>query len=190
MRRRISVQVLFVIGFGLFVWSCQSEYSKTLNEELARGVRYDSLFYGISFGQPKGEFFDHCRKMNIEGLFQAANRKNYVQCEIKGPNSPLESIEMFFYPDFDEQDKIIGMDMEYRYKAWSPWNKDLHADKLIPVLKDSLLKWYGGNQFMELPDEDESQTVWVKVDGNRRIALKWKDEEVVQVKLADLTATK
>lgn len=191
MRRRIDVWImaLLVAGFGLL--SCESEYTQTVKAEMAKGIRYDSLFHGISFGQSKKAFYDLCWEKNRQGLFNAGNRENFVQTSLKNPQNVEESLDMFFYPDFNEQDEIIGMEMEYRYKAWAPWNEELFAKNLVPALKDTLMKWYGGNDFITIADESDSlENIWVKVDGNRRIALKVKDDEVVQVKFADLSVEK
>ncbi len=188
MRRRINVWIIGLISLGAVSLSCESEYNQAVKAELAKGVRYDSLFHGISFGQGKKAFYDLCWEKNREGLFNAGNRKNYIQTALINQEKREESIDMFFYPDFDERENIIGMDMEYRFKGWAPWNEELHAFELVPQLKDTLMSWYGGNGFIEIPDEKDSLgTVWVKVDGNRRIAMKVKDDEVVQVKYADLT---
>lgn len=167
--------------------SCGSEYSKTVKTELAKGVRYDSLFFGIEFQLPKKDFFEICLEKNREGLFSAGGRGNFVRYELPTNSADIRKIEMFFYPKFNAMDNIIAMDLEYRYMAWSPWNKDFQSYALIPKIKDTLMTWYGGNDFIEIPEEVETETIWVKVDGNRRIAIKAKDDEIVQVKMTDLT---
>lgn len=191
MRRRISVQVFGVIGALFFLYSCQtSEYAKLEKAELAKGVRYDSLFYGIGFGQSKKVFYEICWEKNREGLFSAGGPNNFVKYHMETDSTLAMDIDMYFYPDFDENENIIGMDMEYKYEAWAPWNEHLTSYRLLPALKDTLMKWYGGNQFIEIASEEESEAIWVKVDGNRRIAIKAKDEERLKVKMVDLTATK
>lgn len=171
----------------MFFYSCQSEYTKMEKAEMAKGVRYDSLFFGIEFNQTKKKFYDICWEKNREGLFSAGGRGNFVRYELPADSADVDKIEMFFYPEFNQADNIIAMDLEYRYKAWSPWNDNFQSYDLIPRIIDSLMAWYGGNVFIEIPDEDTTQTIWAKVDGNRRIAIKAKDEEIVQVKMTDLT---
>ena len=174
-----------------FIYSCQtSEYAKLEKAELAKGVRYDSLFYGIGFGQSKKDFYDICWEKNREGLFSSGGPNNFVKYSIQVDSTMVHDIDMYFYPDFDDQENIIGMDMEYKYRAWAPWNEDLTSYALLPILKDTLMNWYGGNEFLEIPGEEGEANIWVKVDGNRRIAIKAKDEERLQVKMVDLTANK
>jgi len=191
MRRRISVQILAVIGILLWLGSCQtSEYAKLEKEELAKGIRYDSLFHGLKFGQDKREFYQICWDKNKEGILNAGGYSNYVRYEMLNKASSINDITMYFYPNFNEEGLIIGMEVECQFRSWSPWTTDLTAKNLIPALKDTLMSWYGGNEFIEIPDEAELETIWVKVDGNRRIAIKAKSEERVQMKIVDLTVTR
>ena len=192
MRRRISVQVLAVFAVFVLMGSCEtSEYAKLEKEELAKGIRYDSLFHGLKFGQTKQDFYQVCWDKNKEGVLNAGGYSNFVRYDMSDHDSlAVNDITMYFYPDFDEDDLITGMQVECQYTAWSPWNEHLTAKYLIPVIKDTLMNWYGGNSFIEMPDEDELQTIWVKVDGNRRIAIKAKSEERVQMKIVDLTVAK
>ncbi|NVK83139.1 MAG: hypothetical protein HWE21_02390 [Cytophagia bacterium] len=191
MRRRISVQVFGVLGALFFLYSCQtSEYAKLEKAELAKGVRYDSLFHGIKFGTSKGDFYQICWDKNKEGILNAGGYKNYIRYELKGDTAVADHIIMYFYPDYDTDENITGMDVEFLYSGWSPGNSVYYSDKLMSALKDTLMTWYGGNEFLKLPSEEEFGEVLVKVDGNRRIAIKQKDDQRVQMKIADLTATK
>lgn len=190
MRRKISASVIVLAITGLAFLSCQSEYAKLEKAELAKGVRYDSLFFGIGFGQSKKAFYDLCWEKNREGLFSSGGPNNFVKYSMSADSSMTRDIEMYFYPEFDEQENITGMEMEYKFRAWSPWNEDLMSNELLPVLKDTLLSWYGGNEFIQIAGETDSESIWVKVDGNRRIAMKPKDDERLVVKIVDLTAIK
>ena len=181
----LMMALLLTLGLG----ACQSDYSKMLNEEMAKGVRNDSLFFGIHFQQAKRDFYELCWKKNQEGLFTAGSRGNYVQYNLPPDSIHSEKIEMFFYPQFDSNEQITGMDLEYRYAAWAPWNKALYAPELLPRIKDTLMAWYGGNDFIAVEGEQPQETIWVKVDGNRRIAIKTKDDEIVRVKMTDMTTT-
>jgi hypothetical protein len=75
---------------------------------------------------------------------------------------------------------MTGMDVEFSYEDWALWNKDLYADKLVPVVQDTLMKWFPGNPFMQVKGS------LVKVDGNRQIVLKQKSERDVSVRIEDL----
>lgn len=88
---------------------------------------------------------------------------------------------MLFYARFDSSDKITAMDMKFSYSAWAPWNKELLADALLPVLKDTLLKWYPGNSFMKMKNG-----ISVKVDGNRQIQIKKESNRDVSVLIENL----
>lgn len=191
MRSRISLKVFIAIGALVSICACQqSEYTKLEKAELASGLRYDSLFHGIHLGQSKKEFYEICWEKNRQGLFSAGGPNNFVKYEIFVDSTMVNNIEMYFYPDFDNKDNITGMDMEYKYRAWAPWNENLTSAKLLPVLKDTLMKWYGGNEFIEISDNEDPEPIWVKLDGNRRIAIKAKDDERLQVKMVDLTVAK
>lgn len=190
MKRKISALILVLATIGFAFLSCQSEYAKMEKAEMAKGVRYDSLFFGIGFGQSKKTFYDICWEKNREGIFSAGGPNNFVKYSMIVDNTMTRDIEMYFYPEFDEQEKITGMEMEYKFRAWSPWNEDLMSYQLLPILKDTLLRWYGGNNFIEIAGESDLESIWVKVDGNRRIAIKPKDDERLMVKIVDLTASK
>lgn len=79
------------------------------------------------------------------------------------------------------------MDFQFYYNAWSIWNKSLQSDKLLPVVMDSLIKWYPGNDFIKVPLKKDSLHLLVKVDGNRRITIRpLEDERIVKAKIDDL----
>ena len=42
----------------IFLVACQSEYTSLVEDELASGVRNDSIFYSFEFGQTKTEFYN------------------------------------------------------------------------------------------------------------------------------------
>ena len=87
---------------------------------------------------------------------------------------------MLFYPKFSPENNIIAMDVTFTYVAWSPWNDNLKSEQLFPVIKDSLLKWYPGNDFINV------KNVLVKVDGNRQIQLNKSSDKDVSVVIEDL----
>ena len=92
---------------------------------------------------------------------------------------------MNFYPDFYE-DKIFSMRVSYEYDAWSPWNKQQYADSLLPKVLNMYRKWYpAGNDFIKITNKERG-TIYVKVDGNRRITIGRFDDRYVKVDYTDL----
>ena len=87
---------------------------------------------------------------------------------------------MLYYGVFNANDIMTAVDVKFSYTAWSPWNKKLHADKLLPVVQDTLLKWFPGNPFIKV------KNVLVKVDGNRQIKLYQESDRDVAVLIEDL----
>ena len=55
------------------------------------------------------------------------------------------------------------------------------ADALLPVVQDTLLKWYPGNPFMKMENG-----ISVKVDGNRQIQIKKESDRDVSVLIENL----
>jgi len=165
-----------------FLVACQSEYSRLVESELASGVKNDSIFYSFKFGQSKDQFYDTCWEYNRKKIFSHGPSNNYVQVVLK-PNdsaSAEDKIRMLFYAKFNAEEEIVAMDVKFSHVAWAPWNKDLQADKLMPKVKDTLMKWYPGNEFMKVKD------VLVKIDGNRQIRLKEENDKDVSVVIEDM----
>ena len=152
------------------------------------GVVHDTTIFNFKFGDSKAHFFKECWELNKQKKLSQGPNNNYVQSLLVNykDKSTANNINMLFYPGFNEYDKIISMDLRFDYTGWAPWNKDLHSDKLLPAIKDTLLKWYPGNDFMEMQKKD-SITLFVKVDGNRQITLySEKDTRYVVALLEDL----
>jgi hypothetical protein len=92
---------------------------------------------------------------------------------------------MNFYPDFYEN-KIAVMRAGFQYDAWAPWNKAQFSDSLLPDVLQLLKKWYpGGNDFIAITDKTKG-TIYVKVDGNRRITIGRFNDMLVKVDYTDL----
>ena len=58
-------------------------------------------------------------------------------------------------------------------------------DKLLEDVKNLLEEWYGG-EFIKIENEDASLSLWVKVDGNRRIRLFKESVSTVRAEFTDL----
>ena len=182
-----SVKRLFVIAMLAVTAassSCTSDYHKRVEQELASGVQYDSLFLGLKFGMTQEEFYKHCWDLNKQGLVIQGDQNTTVQYNIDDLKHPAE---LNFYPDFHE-DKIFQMPTTFQYKAWAPWNKNLSADSLQMDVLRLLKKWYG-DDFIRVESKDRG-VAFVRVDGNRRITLYKPDERDVHVLFTDLNIEK
>lgn len=147
---------------GLF--ACQSEYRQMVEEELASGVRQDSIFLGIYFGMSSQEFYTHCWLMNRRELFVNGPTNQSVQFdiskELKYPG------KMNFYPTF-HQDSIYEMPVMFTYDAFA-WEDEYGADSLLQDVRGMMERWYG--EFHEFTHPDKG-SVYVNIQGNRQIRL-------------------
>ena len=160
-------------------------YQTLLQRELAEGQRMDSLFFGIYFGMSDKEFYLHCWEMNKKGLFTDGADNTAVLYKIR--DGMRYGVFMNFYPEF-HQDKISKMGVSFRYDGWAPWNKHMISDSLKQDVLQLYEKWYpDGNPFIKIKDKDRG-TIYVKVDGNRRIIIGSYDEAHVKVDYTDLFA--
>ncbi|MBK5269422.1 MAG: hypothetical protein JJE22_00280, partial [Bacteroidia bacterium] len=74
--------------------------------------------------------------------------------------------------------------------GWAPWNKHMYADSLLPDVLNLYKKWYsGGNSFIQI-DDKEKGTIYVKVDGNRRITIGKYDDMIVKIDFTDMLVEK
>jgi len=161
----------------------KSEYHAIERAELARGVRQDSLFEGLYLGMGRTEFREHCLKKNRQRKFvDGAYGKVQFKTAAFG-----DSATMLFYPDFVDE-KISQMPVLVAYSGWAPWNEHLNSEVLEKNVRSSLLKQYGGNEFVAVKGEGE-KTAWVKVDGNRRITVYRFTDSDVKIIFKDLSVT-
>ncbi len=166
----------------LLTSACHSEYHQRVEAELAKGVREDSLFLGITFGMSSKEFYAHCWELNKRGLIREGTQNTSVMYEETNLKHPAV---MNFYPDFYEE-KIYEMPVTYSYKAWAPWNKELFADSLQQDLLTLYKQRYGDN-FIAV-EHPTQEFAYVRVDGNRRISIFKEDDTKVKVVFTDLLA--
>ncbi|MGB5435460.1 MAG: hypothetical protein WBM98_06170 [Maribacter sp.] len=184
-------KLLFLSGIlwsTLWFASCESEYNKTVNREAEKGIAKDSLVLGMSFGDTRQSFYDQCWQLNNKGLVTQGPNNRSVQYLLSSNDADknLTAINMLFYGSFNEYDFMTGMDMEFSYKAWSPWNDDMSSKKLLPVIKDTLMNWFPGNDFIPIKSDKVKLETHVKVDGNRQILVYAKDIKDVVVKIENL----
>ncbi|MFS4416007.1 hypothetical protein [Maribacter sp. 2307ULW6-5] len=166
-----------------------SGYSALARKEMASGVIKDSLLFNLKLGQSKEFFLQACWQLNQKGIISEGPGSRTVKYELpnqEGNNEPT-GMTLLFFGDFNDENIMTGMDMSFYYNAWSIWNKSLQADQLLPVVRDTLMKWYPGNNFIKVPLSQDGPPLLVKVDGNRRIIIKpLEDNRMVNVKIDDL----
>lgn len=156
---------------------------------MAKGVIHDSLLFGMKFGDHKQDFFKTCWQLNQKGIVNngPGNKTVKYKLPLKADAPAENEMTLLFFGDFNTENIMTGMDLEFYYNAWSLWNKSLQSDKLLPVVMDSLKKWYPGNDFIRVPLKNDSLELFVKVDGNRRITIKPIDHEsIIKAKIDDL----
>ncbi len=166
------------------------KYNSLVKKELAGNKRVDSIFFGIHFGMSQKNFFAHCWEMNKKGILTDGNDdmgNMYVlyklDKELKYPAS------MNFYPDFNDS-TIWKMRVNIKYDSWAPWNKQMFADSLLPDVLNMYKKWYStGNSFIRINDTEKG-TIYVKVDGNRRITIGRYNDMFVKVDFTDMLVEK
>jgi hypothetical protein len=177
--------VLLISGFIIQGCSPRAKYERRLKNELASGVRYDSLFLGLYFGMPEKDFYGHCWKLNQKGLIKQGESNTTAELELKDELKHLAVMD--FYPKFN-QSKISEMPVMFKYKGWAPWNKTLSSDNL----QNDVLKWYKkvyGDGFIEIKHPLHG-TAYVKINGNRRITIFKENELRVWAVFTDLTVKK
>ena len=168
---------------GVILIGCgpQGEVERLIKRELATGVRNDSLFVGVYFGMEKQEFYDHCWKINRQGLVREGPENMSVRYQFQHEG---QTIDFNFYPDV--KDGITSkFKCVFSYEAWAPWNKSLQSDSLMEVLPGILEDWYPGNGF--ILSNREGQDFYYKVDGNRMIELYVVDERRIAAIYTDLS---
>jgi hypothetical protein len=152
-----------------------------VEQELASGIRYDSLFFGIYLGMTSKEFYAHCWHLNREGLIRQGSSNLSVVSELNDLKHPAK---MNFYPDFLE-DKIYEMPVRFQYDAWAPWNKHLWSDSLQLDVLNLFKDWYG-EDFMDVK-HPKYGSAFVKINGNRRITIFTKGEVEVFAIFTDMS---
>lgn len=153
---------------ALIVGGCSpgKTYERRLKRELASGIRYDSLFMGLSIGMTEQEFYKHCYKLNKDSVVKQGSANLSVQYDI---NEELKyPATMNFYPRFHDG-LIFEMPVRFIYNGWAPWTKELSASKLA---KD-VMNWYEdiyGKGFITVAHPMKGEA-YIKIDGNRRITI-------------------
>ena len=183
--KRLTHVLLAGVLLIFMISSCsqKSEYDKLVERELASNVKQDSLFFGISFEMNRKDFYAHCWELNKSGFF--TNGVGNMSIQKKLDSALKFPATMNFYPRF-ENDKIFQMPVDFQYLDWALWNPDMSNDVLLADVKDMLEEWYGGQPFIKVVNKDGTKSVWVKVDGNRRIRIFKESVSTIRAEFTDL----
>ncbi len=179
--------IIFFIGLLFMFYACRNSQNKDLatieKQELATGIRHDSLFMGLTLGMPKQEFFDFCWAMNKKGVYTEGADKT-VEYEFGKKNFSFP-LQMNFYPQF-LYDKIKEMPIKFTYKGIDLSYPNGQTVKLLKDVKKLMEEWYGDGFFITtLPIGVKG---YAKVAGNRRVVIFSEKEYEVMVIVTDLTA--
>lgn len=171
--KQLKLIPIFLISTFLFLGCTQkAKYDRKLKQELASGVRCDSLFMGIYLGMPVKDFYTKCWDLNRQGMIKQGKSNTSVEYQLK---TQLKfPATMDFYPTFVEG-KITEMPVRFAYNGWAPWNKKLSSENL----QQDVLQWYEkvyGKGFMKIKHPKKG-IAYVKIDGNRRISI-FKEEDL------------
>jgi len=183
------MKFLNCLALLILLAACQSsdmdQYRALVKKELNKNKKVDDIFFGISLGMSSKDFYVHCWNKNKEGVFTDGPNNTSVLYRLQKDELPHDA-EMYFYPDF-KNDKIYKLWVKFHYKGWSPWNKHLNAERLLPEVVRLYQRWYPeGNAFMTIKDPKRG-TLYVKVDGNRQIIIGIFDDTDVKAEYTDLS---
>ncbi|MCB0629759.1 MAG: hypothetical protein R2824_33700 [Saprospiraceae bacterium] len=164
----------FLLFIFLSIIACrktpEEQYRKFEKNELAKGIHYDSLIYGLTFGMSNDEFRDYCFGQHLEGQFNQGGRRNsaWVVSQLKHElNYPAE---INFYPEF-KQDSITGLNASIYYVNAHYQDHTFHLDSLLQDVLHLVEKWYGPGYYKIKSPVKYKDDVYVKVNGNRRITI-------------------
>jgi len=190
MKTLAFVFFIAVVMIGCSQGGAADEYNKLVKKELSSNRKVDSIFFGMHLGMGQQDFFKHCWEMNKKGIFTDGNDvTGNMTVLYKLPDELKYPASMNFYPDFRDS-AIWKMRVYFHYDGWMPWIKTHGADSLLQQVTILYKKWYQqGNPYIQIVDEKRG-TVFVKVDGNRRITIKKYDEATVRAEFVDMLVEK
>ena len=178
-----------IIIFSLIV-GCQrkSEYSAILTRELEKENEFNDLIFDMKIGQSRQDYFDICYQLNKQKKIISGERSLNPELILKSKNGLTKgsNIKMSFNGIFNEKKTMRGFEMRFYFTGWSNWNKDLSSENLLFQLKDTLRKWFPGNDFFKVNFEN-NLSAEVKIDGNRRILAYKVNSKDVAVRIEDMS---
>jgi hypothetical protein len=176
----ISLIALSAIFIG-----CESDYTRLVKSELAKGIRKDSVLLGIRLGDTRNEFYGKCFDLNKSHLAMQGEGFSvqylFTDSLVHANPTPMR---ILFVPAFDDQDRITNIDLKFSYVGWAPWHKELQADTLKVKVMELLTRWYGGNKFVMA--KVDGAEIPVKLDGNRRVVVSIFDPQSVVARVQDI----
>mgnify|MGYP001165037986 FL=1 len=178
-----------IIIFSLIV-GChrKSEYSAILTRELEKKNEFNDLIFDMKIGQSRQDYFDICYQLNKQKKIISGERSLNPELILKSKNGSTKgsNIKMSFNGIFNEKKTMRGFEMRFYFTGWSNWNKDLSSENLLAQLKDTLKRWFPGNNFFKVNFEN-NLSAEVKIDGNRRILAYKVNSKDVAVKIEDMS---
>lgn len=181
----IKYPISLFVSVSLLNSCVQSDYTKLVKSELAKGIRKDSILLGIAFGDTQEKFRNKCFELNRKHLATEGPGfwVQYFFTDSSFHRVPTK-ISLLFNPLFDRKDVLSGIDLKFGYVGWAPWNRNLQSDSLKIKVKELLTHWYKGNKFVTA--RVSGNEIPVKVDGNRRILIYEDAPQYVIVKIQDI----
>ena len=183
------MKLLNSLALLMILVACQSsdmdQYRALIKKELNKNKKVNDIFFDISLGMTSKDFYICCWNKNKEGLFTDGPGNTSVLYQLPSTELPYNA-EMNFYPEF-KNDRIYKLWSKFHYKGWSPWNRHMGAESLLPEVVRLFQRWYPeGNAFITIKDPKRG-TLYVKVDGNRQIVIGIFDDTDVKAEYTDLS---
>ena len=183
-------RIFFTIIILILIVGCQkkSEYSTILTRELEKKNEFNDLIFDMKIGQSRQDYFDICYQLNKQKKIISGERSLNPELILKSKNGLTKgsNIKMSFNGIFNEKKTMRGFEMRFYFTGWSNWNKDLSSENLLFQLKDTLRKWFPGNDFFKVNFEN-NLSAEVKIDGNRRILAYKVNSKDVAVRIEDMS---
>lgn len=167
--------LIFIICFtSIYHSGCKNSGEIDINFD----TQLDSVHMGVTLGMERQAFYDHCWDLNKQGknITQGSNNTSVMHSD---SINFTYTADINFYPEFNEKNRIYILPVRYEYRAWAPWNKEAHADKLLPEVISLMEKSYGGKFEQK---EINGREVWYKFDTPRLITIYHEDDHYVYVK--------
>ena len=156
-------------------------------KELARGIRIDSMPFGLLLGDSRQDFYKKCWELNKKGIVTQGPGNEFARHFMEPKEENGKRIDMLFFGIFDKQDKMRGFKMQFSYTAWAPWTPDHQAEVLKEAIEDTLMKWYPGNDFMDVDLKKDDMFASYKIEGNLEFKLIKIDDRQLAVRIEDIT---
>ena len=183
-------RIFFTTIIFILIVGCQrkSEYSTILTRELEKKNEFNDLIFDMKIGQSRQDYFNICYQLNKQKKIISGERSLNPELILKSKNGSTKgsNIKMSFNGIFNEKKTMRGFEMRFYFTGWSNWNKDLSSENLLFQLKDTLRKWFPGNDFFKVNFEN-NLSAEVKIDGNRRILAYKVNSKDVAVRIEDMS---